>query len=368
MSYLIRAALSNSSHPEYGQVTVPFPIPDDQYDQTMERLASLGIGDVLAQDCQVDELDSYYTVLNRLKDSAVNVDALDYLAKRLESFDEYEALQFQGMAAKLDLTDMTDLVNLTFSCQQATVITSFTDLEQVGRNHCMSLHGGAMPAEEYRTLDGRAEVLKLLQSGQGTITPYGIVYDNGVELKPLYNGRQFPGYLYKDCLLAFEITPKQGAEAVQNPEYLYLPASNEQIERTMLRAGIECVDDMQLCTKFDNLPEQVDHVLTVQYENISALNEMCRTIAALDDAHRAKLEAVVLLAKPENSSEVRQLAENLEQFDFLPGSQNTAEYQQINALGYVAYHGVITLDELMREDPAEQYQREQGLQMGQTMM
>lgn len=109
-------------------------------------------------------------------------------------------------------------------------------------------------------------------------------------------------------------------------------------------------------------------MLTVQYENISALNEMCRTIAALDDAHRAKLEAVVLLAKPENSSEVRQLAENLEQFDFLPGSQNTAEYQQINALGYVAYHGVITLDELMREDPAEQYQREQGLQMGQTMM
>ena len=29
-------------------------------------------------------------------------------------------------------------------------------------------------------------------------------------------------------------------------------------------------------------------------------------------------------------------------------------------LGYVAYHGSLTLEELMREDPAEQYQREMG--------
>ena len=44
-----------------------------------------------------------------------------------------------------------------------------------------------------------------------------------------------------------------------------------------------------------------------------------------------------------------------------------AECGQFNECGYVAYHGTLTLDELMRADPAEQYQQEQGPQMGGIM-
>lgn len=37
------------------------------------------------------------------------------------------------MAHKLELTDIKDSINLTYCCQQATVITDFSDLEAVGR-------------------------------------------------------------------------------------------------------------------------------------------------------------------------------------------------------------------------------------------
>ena len=95
---------------------------------------------------------------------------------------------------------------------------------------------------------------------------------------------------------------------------------------------------------------------------------------------------------------VCQLAENLDKFDFIPGVQTAEEYgrymiqksgrfeydpnlegiynyraygeQRIqaeggsfNECGYVSYHGVMTLEELMREEPAEQYRRETGMQM-----
>ena len=33
-------------------------------------------------------------------------------------------------------------------------------------------------------------------------------------------------------------------------------------------------------------------------------------------------------------------------------------------LGYIAYVGTVDLEELMAEDPVNQYQREQGVQMG----
>jgi len=82
MSYVIQAVLSNAQHPEYGQVTIPFPIPNQNYDCTIELLEPLEIGDTLRQDCQVDELDSFYTVLNALIGTQVTLDELDYPASQ----------------------------------------------------------------------------------------------------------------------------------------------------------------------------------------------------------------------------------------------------------------------------------------------
>lgn len=79
MGYVLKAVLSSAQHPEYGQITVPFPIPDEKYDRMIELLEPLEIGDALRRDCRVDELDSFYTVLNRLVGSLVNFDELDYL-------------------------------------------------------------------------------------------------------------------------------------------------------------------------------------------------------------------------------------------------------------------------------------------------
>ena len=142
MSCKMEVVLRNASHPEYGQVTIPFPIPNDQYDQTIEMLQTMEFGFSRNRDCRVVDLDSPYPVLQALTDTLVNVDQLDYLAKRLDSFAESEAAQFQAMAHKLDLVHIKDLINLTFCCQQATIITDFSNLEAVGRAHYMNLHGG----------------------------------------------------------------------------------------------------------------------------------------------------------------------------------------------------------------------------------
>ncbi len=51
------------------------------------------------------KLTSHYGILERLEGQGVNVDELDYLAKRLDSFCTGEDAQFQAMAHKLYLTD-----------------------------------------------------------------------------------------------------------------------------------------------------------------------------------------------------------------------------------------------------------------------
>ena len=81
---MFRAVLSNPLHPEHGQATVPFPLREDVYPQTLELLRTLDLGNPTGRDCQIDEISGGYSVLKRLEGGMSNLDELDYLAKRLE--------------------------------------------------------------------------------------------------------------------------------------------------------------------------------------------------------------------------------------------------------------------------------------------
>ena len=402
MSYVIKAVLSNPQCPECGQVTIPFPIPVDQYDQTIDMLQAMELGRPVNRGCKVDEIDSHYSVLGALKGTLVNVDQLDYLAKRLDSFCVGEDSQFQAMAHKLEMTDITDFINLTFCCQQATVITDFSNLEAVGRSHFLNLNGGSARMEDLENLDGEETALLLIDGGGEAVTPYGVVYDNGMKLEQVYNGRQLPAYPYDSTLLVLEVAPKRVPAEGDSPEYLYLPASERQIERTLFRVGITALHDAQVRLDFDELPEKAAEALDLEHlsgDDLPALNKMCRAIASLNEADQEKLNAVVCMAEPGDMMAIQQLAENLDQFDFIPGIHTPEEYGrhmiresghfeydenlegfydyrrygeqhirqeggQFNECGYVAYHGAMTLEALMLVDTVGQSRLEQGPQMG----
>ena len=179
---MMQMALSNAVHPEYGVVTISFPIPQEEYGHCLELLEALEIGNAVNRDCKVQEVQDGPPILKRLEGSRVNLDELDYLAKRLDSFTDQELAQFQSAAVSYNYSNIVDLINLTFSCQEVTVITDFSDLESIGRNHYMTLNGGSARMEELDNLDGTETALLLIESGDGVITPYGVVYDNCMRL------------------------------------------------------------------------------------------------------------------------------------------------------------------------------------------
>ena len=83
---MIQAVLGNPYHPEYGVATIPFPIPHDQYTHCMELLEALEIGDAVKADCQVQEINSFYSVLKRMEMLTVNgVNAVPWKPERSAS-------------------------------------------------------------------------------------------------------------------------------------------------------------------------------------------------------------------------------------------------------------------------------------------
>ena len=323
---MIQAVLGNPHHPEYGVATIPFPIPHDQYAHCMDLLEALEIGDTVKADCKVEEIDSFFSVLKRTEMLTVNVEELNYLAKRLDSYDTGEAAQFQAMAHKLDLFELKDLINLTFCCQQATVITDFSDLAAVGRNHYMNLHGGCAKTEELNALDGEETARRLIENGGGTITPYGVVYDNGMKLEPVYDGRFFPCYYYEPNAITVAVTSKSEPEDTEHITWLYLPMAQEEIDRTLQRAGITAPLDIQLRLEDTQLPNEVDVLLDMEQESLAGLNVLAQATDELSSDDMKKLGAVVTLAKPQNAEQIKNLVENLDLFDFAPGAHTPEEY------------------------------------------
>ena len=55
---MFQAVLSNREHPEYGVVSIPFPISSNYYARGLEALAPLEIGDVVKADCMIAGIDS----------------------------------------------------------------------------------------------------------------------------------------------------------------------------------------------------------------------------------------------------------------------------------------------------------------------
>ena len=323
---MMEAVLSNSDHPEFGEVTIPLPIPREQYDHCIELVNALEIGSVVASDCHVNEICKGWPVFYRLEGMQVNLDELDYLAKRLESFDVGEYAQFQAMTEKLDLTSMKDLINLTFCCQQATVITDFSDLSAVGRDHYMNLHGGSAKTVELDALDGEATARRLIESGSGTITPYGVAYDNGMKLEQVYGGRSFPCYYYEPNAITVAVTAKSEPEDTEHITWLYLPMAQEEIDRALQRAGIADPADVRLRLEDTQLPDEVDVLLDMEQENLADLNALAQAADELSSDDMKKLGAVITLAKPQNAEQIKNLVENLDLFDFAPGAHTPEEY------------------------------------------
>ena len=387
----MQVTLCNKGHPEYGFATIPLPIPDEEYSHCMALLEQIEIGDVTAHDCYVDQIHDAPPALDMLEGSMINVDELDFLARSIDRYTDEELAKFQCMTSTREHWDMQTLINLSFSCEQVSVITDFAKLEEAGRSHYMTVHGGGVPVEEYHQLNGIGIARGLIADGGGRITPYGVVFENAMRIDPVYDGHSFPPYMDQPYLMEFTLeTPLEGETT------FFLPQPEKRLERLLERARIDASIKLDIRTWHSDLPDPVMERLDFPNESIYEMNRLCAAVRGMDEGQAQKLSAVALYANPEYAFQMRQLAENLDLFDFVADIQTAEDYGRyliqesghyefdenlaryydyekcgreqleseagaFNALGYVSYHGALSLDELMMEDPAEQ---SRGMQMG----
>ena len=288
----MQAELSNPKHSEYGVATIPFPIPDEEYDHVLELLEPLEIGDYVERDCQVDRLIGVPPILHRLEQTLVNLDELDFLIQRLDSFDYYEMEQFQALAYAKGVSNVLELINLTFNCQQVTVVGNFADLDAAGKQHYLTIHGGSASVEEYNRVDGRQESLNLLCNQEGKVTPYGVLYENALKMEQFYDGRNFPLYAYKPPVLEVTLSSNAGQELE-----LLLPMPETRLERMLCRAGMDTAH-VNLVSYESQLPDELDAAIDFETDDLTFTLRRNRRSVPLRWTWKNSSDAVVKSSSP----------------------------------------------------------------------
>jgi len=321
---MLFATLQNASRPDIGDVNIYFPIDEEIM---MTALNKIGITGSLVADCFLKEINGV-PALKVLEGSQINVDEMNYLAKRLDSFDSNELRQFQGAVVRDDLHTLKDLINLTFSVSDYAVVSNFSDLDRVGVSIYFAEYGGVGNKDVMANTNFSALATEALSSGNGVVTPFGVMFKYGDGITEVYDGRFFPEYDYtSDYILKIGMTSKNEPPTSQHTVWLYMPTSKICIEKAMLRAEADTFTDVELREMASpNLSDGLLNRIDAENESLGTLNDMCIAVSNLDDKEILKLEAIADYAQATTATQIRNLAENLDSFEFVPDIANEEQY------------------------------------------
>ena len=306
---IMKAVFKNQEHPEYGVMSLPFPIEMGKYEKNLEKLQEMGIGGTLERDCFIEKIITPYLPLKCLEGSRVNVDELDYFTKFLDSFSDEEMNGFMGVLSIRKISDLPGMINLAFSCLSAVVVDDFSNWEAVGTRLLTARNGGVCPEKLDRDIAIKT-AFDTLSGNEGIVTPYGVFFENRMELQQVYNGRIFPEFIYDPALVAVDITTPCIDVA---PYKLFLPMPEKQLERYMERLGESPALKILPEHMSGFLVEQLNPPLNLEQETISQINQLCLAVKDFREKEFSILRSMAASFESVTSTQLITLAQGIEQ-------------------------------------------------------
>lgn len=253
------------------------------------------------------------------KDAFVNLDEINYLAKRMNSFDQKELFSFFAAVEAGDYVSTKDLINLTFNQTCYTLIRDVSNLKNIGYNRVLSSRG-CIGVDELEKMDLEKIGRELLSTGKGIPTNYGLLFRNeDVAFEEVYKGKGFPSYYYTGGEVLGVAIEKDGEQ-----NYIYFPCEGTEIDRALQRIGAsdisECNKNIDFCggdreweNYFNDLLEKND------IESVNAISSAINRLSSNSDAiseNLYKLSSVMEFAGVtfDDTVKVIRLAMCLEEF------------------------------------------------------
>lgn len=299
--------------------TIWFPIEEENLDKICSEL---GIEMTTASNCYIENsMDRNF--LRILHDKNCNIDELNYLMKRLDGFSPKEIERFYASSFAENPKTIAELINLSFNMHCYSLVSDFNNLEKVGKDLYLT-ERQAVSTKDLDELDGESYAMDVIKNNPSPIiTPYGVLYKNSNVPEQVYNGRQFPPYIWRETIAAVQLTAKG------ENEYIYLPCSDVEIEKALMRLETSYLHDCEVEVESHSFPE---NILNIVYSNttsvikVEALNNLAKHYSEMGNQNIRYFEKLMDHIKPRTIDEVFVLAESMYEFELFDGIKDIESY------------------------------------------
>ena len=306
---MIKIRIRNASH----EIDVRFPISESELFAKLAEIHAVE-GRNAAQSAYVTEV-YWPEEFSALKNWYVNLDELNYLARRMESFDTLEYDQFLIGISKLDSKEVKDLINLTFNLHHFTLCQDVSSYGKIGRAYVLNTEGSVPAYDE-------DDPKELIDRGLVQITAKGLLIYNPFEkLTEVYDGQTFPEYYYRSTLASAEVGYNDRTELI------LLPGEELAIKKALARLGAPSDQDCEIKFSLQNgddraWEERIEGI--IRSEGLYAANKMLHSLDT-GDMDWDKLTAAVELADVKSAANIAAIAEHLGEFGFLPDAKDESD-------------------------------------------
>ena len=311
-----------SAHISYNgnSADIDFPVSDEMLNVILENSE-------MPTDTTLPFLveDIHYPIeLSALNARNVNLDELNFLARRLDSFTEEEIEQFFAATEHENAQSLKNMINLTYNLDKFTLIKNVGDMTKVGRDYTLNTEG-CVPADSRYDAKYAEIGRKLLASGRGVFTERGLLFVEDKPIEEVYDGKTFPGFAYQSFIVNVDVEYKGRYES------LFLPESQLAIDKAVRRLGAESIDDCDLSSEYGNpnfsrFSVRFEEIL--DNEGIDALNELAYELNTYD-IDTEKLDAAMEMTDVKSSKNIITLIDHLDEFEYL----NDISYGDFEGIG-----------------------------------
>lgn len=296
-----------------------FPIEEENLDKICSEL---GIEITTEPNCYIENsMDRNF--LNILHDKNCNIDELNYLMKRLDGFSQKEIERFYAASFAENPKTMTELINLSFNMHCYSLVRDFNNLEKVGKDLYLT-ERQAVSTKELDELDGESYAMDAIKKNSNPIiTPYGVLYKNSNAPEQVYNGKQFPPYLWKETITAVQLTAKG------ENEYIYLPCSDVEVEKALMRLETPYLHDCEVAVDSHSFPDSILNIVsesTTPVIKVDALNKLSKHYSEMGNQNIRYFEKLMNHIKPRTIDEVFALTESMYEFELFDGIKDMESY------------------------------------------
>ena len=165
------------------------------------------------------------------------------------------------------------------------------------------------------------EVIK--NNSNSRITPYGVLYKNSNEPEQIYNGKQFPPYHWKETVATIHLTAK-GAN-----EFIYLPCSDVEIEKALMRLDTPYLHDCEVTIDSHNFSDRIINIISADatpLTKIDTLNKLAEYYKEIGNHDIEYFEKLMDYVRPRTVDEIFELADSMYEFELFDGIHSVESY------------------------------------------